>query len=117
MRPTFDQFAASCARFTGRPAMLLIAAIVVAIAGVAWIHNDDHLMWGAGLTLSGLSLLLLPILQATQNRDDAALHAKLDELIKSNANARNALIGLENESQDVIEEVRAVEEESGRPTQ
>lgn len=92
--------------------MLLIAGLLVAIAAVAWVHNDDHLMWGAGLTLSGLSVLLLPILQATQNRDDAALHAKLDELIKSNSRARDALIGLEKESQDVIEEVRVAEEQS-----
>ncbi|WP_367182909.1 low affinity iron permease family protein [Sphingomonas bacterium] len=38
-----------------------------------------------------VTLLLLPILQATQNRDGAALPAKLDELIKVTAEARDNL--------------------------
>lgn len=53
-----------------------------------------------------VTLLLLPILQATQNRDGAALPAKLDELIKVNAEARDNLIGLENCSEQEVERVR-----------
>ena len=62
------------------------------------------------LTRGVVTLLLLPILQATQNRDGAALQAKIDELIKSNTEARDALIGLENRSEDEIERVRRGEE-------
>lgn len=57
-------------------------------------------------------MLLLTILQATQNRDGAALHARLDELIKADADARNALIDLENRTHDEIESVRTAEEPS-----
>jgi low affinity Fe/Cu permease len=34
-------------------------------------------------------------LQYTQNRDTLALHAKVDELIRANADARNELLGIE----------------------
>ena len=49
------------------------------------------------------------------SRRDIALHAKLDELIKTDAAARNALIGLEKRSQDEIEELRIDEEQSALP--
>jgi low affinity Fe/Cu permease len=53
-------------------------------------------------------LLFLPILQATQNREGAALQAKLDELIKANKEANNQLIGLESREEEEIEELRPV---------
>ena len=56
--------------------------------------------------------MLLPILQATQNRDGAALQAKIDELIKVNSAARDALIGLENRDEAEIERMRADEQRS-----
>ena len=50
--------------------------------------------------------MLLPVLRATQNRDGAALQAKIDELIKSNDKARDDLIGLENRDEQTIEKIR-----------
>jgi low affinity Fe/Cu permease len=115
MNSRFESFSAACARFTGRPAMLAIAVLLAALAAFAWTHGNERLMWAASLTLNAVVLILLPILQATQKRDDAALHAKLDELIKTDAAARNALIGLEKRSQDEIEELRTDEEQSALP--
>jgi low affinity Fe/Cu permease len=46
------------------------------------------------------------IIQNTQNRDGAAIQAKLDELIRVSA-ARNALIGVETLTQDEIADIRA----------
>jgi low affinity Fe/Cu permease len=46
------------------------------------------------------------VIQNTQNRDGAAIQAKLDELIRVGA-ARNVLIGIETLTQDEIEEIRA----------
>ena len=46
------------------------------------------------------------VIQNTQNRDGAAIQAKLDELIRVSA-ARNTLIGIETLTQDEIEEIRA----------
>ena len=65
---------------------------------------------GTNLAINVLTLLFLPILQATQNRDGAALQAKLDELIKVNAQARNDLIGLEDRDEEEIEQLRQAPE-------
>lgn len=106
MKKLFDRFSTGCARFTGRPAMLLIC-LALALAGIAsYISNNEHLVGGANLAISIVTLLLLPILQATQNRDGAALQAKIDELIKVNSEARDSLIGLENRDEAEIERVR-----------
>ena len=110
MHDLFDRFSTGCARFTGRPLMLMLC-IVLALTGVAaYMSGDGKFIAGINMAISAVTLLLLPILQATQNRDGAALQAKLDELIKSNSEARDALIGLENRSEDEIQRVRAEEE-------
>ncbi len=109
MTDLFGKFATGCSRFSGRPAMF-IACIVLALAGVvAYLSGDEHFVGGANLALSVVTLLLLPILQATQNRDGAALQAKIDELIKVTGQARDDLIGLEKRSEEEIERVRAEE--------
>jgi low affinity Fe/Cu permease len=44
-----------------------------------------------------LTFLLLFLLQASQNNDTKALHAKIDELIRVNSKARDELIGMEKQ--------------------
>lgn len=90
---------------------MLVVCIILSLVGVAaYLSGDEHFLGGANIAISIVTLLLLPILQATQNRDGAALQAKIDELIKVNHEARNALIGLENRSEEEIEALRAEEE-------
>jgi low affinity Fe/Cu permease len=80
------------------------------------LSNDEHFISGANLSISIVTLLLLPILQATQNRDGAALQAKINELIKASASARDDLIGLENRAEDDIEKMRLDEGQRANPT-
>jgi low affinity Fe/Cu permease len=47
-----------------------------------------------------LTFLMVFVIQNTMNRDSAALHAKLDELVRASSDARDALIG----AQDLDEE-------------
>jgi len=103
----FDRFTTGCARFAGRPAMLFICIGLSVVGVVAELSGDEMLVGGANLALSVVTLLLLPVLQASQNRDGAALQAKIDELIRSNESARNSLIGLENRNEQEIERMRA----------
>ncbi|MEO6153050.1 MAG: low affinity iron permease family protein [Croceibacterium sp.] len=112
----FERFTTWCARFAGRPTMLVICLFVAGLALFAFVAGSDRLMWGASLATSIVTVLLLPILQETQNRDSAALHAKLDELIKVDAAARNTLIGLENRPVEEIEEMRTQEQEEALAT-
>jgi low affinity Fe/Cu permease len=101
---------AALARFIGRPLMLFICLLLAVGSVAAYASRDDLLINGTNLAINVLTLLFLPILQATQNRDGAALQAKLDELIKVNKEARNDLIGIEDRDEDEIEEMRAAPE-------
>ena len=81
--------------------------IVLAGLGVAtYVSGNAQWLAGANLLISIVTLLLLPVLQATQDRDGAALQVKLDELIKTNSDARDALIGLERRGMEEIEALR-----------
>jgi len=102
----FDKFTTGCARFAGRPAMLVICLLLAGTGITAYLSGDELFISGANISISIVTLLLLPILQATQNRDGAALQAKIDELIKASAKARDDLIGLENRAEDEIEQIR-----------
>ena len=51
-----------------------------------------------------ITFLMVFIIQNTQNRDSAAVQAKLDELIRVSA-AQNTLIGIENLTQDEISDI------------
>jgi low affinity Fe/Cu permease len=110
MQGIFHRFTTGCARFAAQPAMVALCVVLVALGIAAFLSGSERFINGANLALSGLTLCLLPILQATQNRDGAALQAKLDELIKTSETARNTLIGLENRPQSEIEELRVTGE-------
>ena len=86
--------------------MLVVCLLLCALGIGAYLSQQELFIAGANLSISVVTLLLLPILQATQNRDGAALQAKIDELIKANAKARDDLIGLENRDERDIEKIR-----------
>ena len=102
----FDRFTTGCARFAGRPTMLVICLLLAGTGVVAYLSGDELFISGANISISIVTLLLLPILQSTQNRDGAALQAKIDELIKASGKARDDLIGLENRAEAEIEQIR-----------
>src|SRR5262249_36575724 len=84
-------------------ALLIIA--VWAITGPLFRFSDTwRLVINTGTTI--ITFLMVFVIQNTQNRDGAAIQAKLDELIRVSA-ARNSLIGIETLTQDEIEEIRA----------
>jgi low affinity Fe/Cu permease len=59
-----------------------------------------------------LTYLLLFPLQHTQNRDSIAVHAKLDELLRANPQARKAFIGIEELAVAAIERAKETVPES-----
>ncbi len=46
------------------------------------------------------------LIQNTQNRDSEAMHLKLDELIRSNRTAHNALLDLEELEEEELDRIR-----------
>src|SRR4051812_37452265 len=104
----FERLTNALARFIGRPLMLILCT-VLAVAGIAaYLSRNELAINGSNLAINIVTLMLLPILQATQNRDGAALQVKIDELIRASSEARNSLIGLEQRTEREIEELRPV---------
>jgi low affinity Fe/Cu permease len=116
MHELFDRFTTGCARFAGRAAMLIICIVLGAVGVTAYFSRDELFVSGANLAISIVTLMLLPILQATQNRDGAALQAKMEELIKASGKARDDLIGLEKRGEDEIEQIRVDEGQRAKAT-
>ncbi|MGZ2410875.1 low affinity Fe/Cu permease [Sphingomonas sp. F9_3S_D5_B_2] len=104
----FERLTNGLARFIGRPFMLILCSGLAVAGIVAYVSRNDLAINGTNLAINIVTLMLLPILQATQNRDGAALQVKIDELIRATADARDSLIGLEQRTESEIEELRPV---------
>ena len=104
----FSEFANVTAKAAGHPvAFLICCATVILWAGSGPIFGFSdtwQLVINTGTTI--ITFLMVFLIQNTQNRDGAALQAKLDELIRSSA-AQNAFIGIENLTQEEVDEFRA----------
>src|SRR5829696_6663891 len=84
------------------------AFLVVLAAAVAWIvvgpyvgFSDSWLLVPSAVA-SILALLLVVLLQYSQNRDTRALQLKLDEVIRSLGGARSDLLRLERLSDEEL---------------
>jgi low affinity Fe/Cu permease len=96
------------ARLTGKPvtfAICCLTIVVWAATGPVFHYSDTwQLIINTGTTI--VTFLMVFLIQNTQNRDGAALQAKLDELIRATQAARNELVGLERQPEEKVEEVR-----------
>jgi low affinity Fe/Cu permease len=95
------------ARAAGSPvAFLICCAIVVvwAASGPFFGFSDTwQLIINTGTTI--VTFLMVFLIQNTQNRDGAAIQAKLDELIRASA-SQNSFMGIEHLTQAEVEEFR-----------
>jgi low affinity Fe/Cu permease len=103
----FGDLATRVAHAAGRPvAFAACVAVVVAwaAAGPVFGFSDTwQLVINTGTTI--VTFLMVFLIQNTQNRDGAAIQAKLDELIRTSA-ARNAFIGIERLTEEELGEIR-----------
>jgi low affinity Fe/Cu permease len=96
----FSVFSNWLAKWTGSHWAITIAAVLVA-ASLILLGIDR-----TNIAISVVTLLMLFILQNTQNRDSAALHVKLDEVITHLQGPRDEVAGIESKTDDQIEELR-----------
>jgi low affinity Fe/Cu permease len=94
----------------GHAGVFIIAVITVlvwAATGPLFNYSDTwQLIINTGTTV--ITFLMVFLIQNTQNRDTAAIQLKLDELIRANENARNAMLCLEDLTEDELKRVKAV---------
>jgi low affinity Fe/Cu permease len=101
MGAAFARFASHTSRVTGSHWALAVAACGVGVSLIALGVEITNIL------ISIATLLMLFILQNTQNRDSAALHLKMDEAMRVLPEARDReLRGLESRSDSEIEAVR-----------
>ncbi|GJD50750.1 hypothetical protein OPKNFCMD_3495 [Methylobacterium crusticola] len=105
---TFSDFAAGVARAAGKPVTFAVSLVVIAawaVSGPLFHYSDTwQLIINTGTTI--VTFLMVFLIQNTQNRDGAAIQAKLDELIRASA-AQNAYIGIENLTEEELDSLRA----------
>ena len=112
----FTAFATRVASIVGQPVAFVVAFLVVlvwAVSGPLFGFSDTwQLVINTGTTI--VTFLIVFLIQNSQNRDAAAMQAKLDELLRAVDKARGAFIGIEHLTDQQIEEVRAaLEREAG----
>jgi low affinity Fe/Cu permease len=119
MIASFERLANRVATAAGRPRAFLIAFTIVlvwALSGPIFHWSDTwQLVINTGTTI--VTFLMVFLIQSAQNRDGAAIQAKLDELIRAVSSARNEFIGIEHLTEEELDEVRsALERATGNET-
>ena len=104
----FAKFANATARITGSPAAFLVCVALVlvwAATGPLFKFSETwQLVINTGTTI--VTFLMVFLIQNTQNRDGAAIQAKLDELIRAHHDARNMYMGIEKLPEEELTELR-----------
>ena len=105
----FTWFAGRIASFAGQPVAFVTAFALIVIWGVTgpiFQYSDTwQLVINTATTI--VTFLMVFLIQNSQNRDAAAMQAKLDELIRAVDKARGTFIAIEHLTDNQIQEIRA----------
>lgn len=98
----FRRFARRAADLLGSPVAFAITAGVIAlwvIGGLLFGFSDTYQLWINTISTLATSIYVV-LIQASQNHDGAALHAKIDSLIGAVEQADDRLIGIERRTDE-----------------
>jgi low affinity Fe/Cu permease len=104
----FTRFTKGTSRMAGRPATFAAAVLLI----VVWAATgplfgfSDTWQLVINTTTTIITFLMVFLIQSSQNRDSEAIQIKLDELIRTNHDAHNALLDLEELEEDELDEIR-----------
>ena len=109
MRKFFNVCAAKTSNAAGQPLTFIVALSIVliwAVTGPMFHYSDTwQLVINTGTTI--VTFLMVFLIQNSQNRDAAAMQAKLDELLRAVDKARESFIGIEHLNDNQIELLRS----------
>jgi low affinity Fe/Cu permease len=101
MATGFRRFLTQAGVWTAHPA----AFVLVTCYGIAWfIFDRETLNWYGIAALATLFMTL--VIQRAEHRDTQAIHAKLDELLKADKNARTEMREIDKRDAETIERYR-----------
>ena len=105
----FTTFSDWVAKWTGSHWAFSAAAAFVVLALVTLGIEITNIL------ISIVTLLMVFVLQNTQNRDSAALHLKLDEMVRAQPDARDEVRGIESKSEQELHELQPDNEQPATP--
>ncbi|MDN7953437.1 low affinity iron permease family protein [Burkholderia multivorans] len=103
----FERFASGVTAWAGSPIAFGSAVAVTLlwlVSGPLFHYSDAwQLVINTGTTI--ITFLMVFLLQRNQNRDSVALHLKLDELVAATRSASDRLIGIEDASEEELNQL------------
>lgn len=108
MDEIFTRIANRVSLWAGQAGTFILALTIIIVWGVSgplfqW-SDTWQLVINTGTTI--VTFLMVFLIQNSQNRDAAAMQAKLDELIRAVDKARVGFVGIEHLTEDQIEKLR-----------
>ena len=104
----FTAFASTVSKWTGRPLAFILCCVLVIVwaASGPLFGFSDTWQLVINTTTTIVTFLMVFLIQNTQNRDNAAIQAKLDEIIRT-SDSDNKFIGIEHLSDEELEKILA----------
>ena len=113
----FTRVASRSAAFLGAPLAFVGSTVLILIwaASGPALHYSDTWKLIVNTATTVLTFLAVFLIQNSQNRDGAAIQAKLDEILRALDKARTEFIGIEHLTDKQVCEIRtALEKEVGQ---
>ncbi|MEO7524357.1 MAG: low affinity iron permease family protein [Ferruginibacter sp.] len=108
LKKIFFKFSTWVTKATGKPTAFLLAllsVIIWAATGRLFNYSENwQLVINTGTTI--VTFLMIFVIQQSQNRDTAAIHLKLNELIATNKDTSNRLVASEDLSEEELEIIK-----------
>ena len=103
----FDRLASRVTQWAGSPmAFCIFVCVVVAWAATGPLFDySSNWKIAIGTFTSTITFLMVFLIQQSQNKDSVAIHLKLNELLASNRDASNRMIGIEGLDEQDLHDV------------
>ena len=105
----FQKFARTVVHASGHPMAFAIALGTIVIWGVTGplFHYGNTWLLVINTVTNIVTFLMIFLIRNAQNRESEAVQLKLDELIRATKEARNALLDIEELSEEELDRIKA----------
>ncbi|HZP12926.1 MAG TPA: low affinity iron permease family protein [Nevskiaceae bacterium] len=104
----FERFATGCTKVAGSSGAFATASLLVLVWALTGPYFHFSELWQIVInTLTTIiTFLMVFVIQHSQNKDSAAIHLKLNELLAAHEHASNRVVAVEDLSQEELDVLR-----------